>query len=134
MSAVASGWLWYPTMVPGLLIRISPSSAIFSSTPGNGLPTVKKRCSASVFEHAPDQPFAKGCEHQAVGELVLPSEARARIGLVGESRSRGDCPVEDHAAYGRRLADPRHDRGVHLLVNARHGVHHGRHDLTQFNG
>ena len=42
-------------MLPGLFTRISPSSAIFSSTPGNGLPTVRNLCSRSVFEQAPDE-------------------------------------------------------------------------------
>src|SRR5215467_10572380 len=41
-------------MLPGPLTRISPSSAILISTPGNGLPTVRNLCSCNVLEHTPD--------------------------------------------------------------------------------
>src|SRR5213082_1824294 len=53
-------------MLPGPLTRISPSSAIFSWTHSNGLPTVRNLCAYSVFEHTPDevsvrpQPFKIG--------------------------------------------------------------------------
>ena len=40
VSAVCSGRLWYPRITPRPLMRISPSSAIFTSVPGSGGPTV----------------------------------------------------------------------------------------------
>ena len=40
VSFVASSFLWYPWKTLGPLTRISPSSAIFTSQPGKGLPIV----------------------------------------------------------------------------------------------
>jgi len=74
-----------------------------------GTPMAQKNSSISRAKAAP--PLMKkrrwppvsvreGCEHQAVRQACAAIGAAARIGLVSESGSHSDCPLEDQAAYG----------------------------------
>jgi hypothetical protein len=53
---------------------------------------------------------------------------------VCEVRAHVDGPREKRAAHGGRFTHARHDGAMHLLVHARHGVHHRRLDLAQLLG
>ena len=48
-SRVASGLLKYPCITCGPRVRISPSAAISTSTPGAGFPTVPMRNAPGMF-------------------------------------------------------------------------------------
>src|ERR1700694_5553950 len=138
-------------MLPGPLTRISPSSAIFSSTPGTGLPTVRKRCSRSVFEQTPEvvsvrpQPFKIGTPSAQKNSSIslarpAPPPKKKPHPPAGQKVSNGgrDEPVRQTSLgsqHGTRLrrhgeARARTDRPFEDRLSDRtriaHAGHHGR--------
>ena len=106
-SAVRSGRLRYPGVFSGLRVRISPSAAILTSTPGTGRPTVPSRNAPGVF--VVNAPVVSVIPYTS--RIFMPSPAK-------NSPTSGGSGA---AAAGHHLGLAQAEQGADRLQHARVG-------------